>query len=93
MEYRRNSNTPTDNWLTLQNGTFIYNRTGNINISTITDFIIPATAGLTLNTPSNVYISNNNASETLYLNGISESWVVEGMSSLVQAEIQVQWQI
>ena len=61
--------TPTDNWLTLQNGTFIYNRTGDFTISTSTNFTIPSTAGLTINTPSNVYIDNNNASQTLYLNG------------------------
>jgi hypothetical protein len=58
-----------DNWLTLLNGTLVYDRTGNFNISTTTDFTIPSTAGLTLNTPSNVYISNSLSSETLYLNG------------------------
>jgi hypothetical protein len=61
--------TPNDNWLTLQNGTLVYNRTGDFNISTGTDFNIPATAGLTINTASDVYISNNSGSETLYLNG------------------------
>ncbi|MFN8256849.1 MAG: T9SS type A sorting domain-containing protein [Bacteroidales bacterium] len=61
--------TPADNWLTLQNGTFIYQRTGNFTISTTTDFTIPPTAGLTLNTASNVYLSNNATTETVYLNG------------------------
>ena len=61
--------TLTNNWLTLLNGTLVYDRTGTFNISTTTDFTIPSTAGLTLNTPSNVYISNNSGSETLYLNG------------------------
>jgi hypothetical protein len=61
--------TPQDNWLTLQNGSLVYSRTGNLAVSTTTDFVIPSTAGLTLNTPSNVYISNNAGSETLYLNG------------------------
>lgn len=61
--------TPQDNWLTLQNGSLVYNRTGNLTVSTTTDFVIPSTAGLTLNTPSNVYISNNAGTETLYLNG------------------------
>ncbi len=61
--------TPADNWLTLQNGTLNYNRSGDLTVSTTTDFIIPATAGLTLNTPSNVYISNNPTSETVFLNG------------------------
>ncbi len=61
--------TPANNWLTLVNGTLIYDRTGNFTISTTTDFTIPATAGLTLDTPSDVYISNSASSETLYLNG------------------------
>lgn len=61
--------TPANGWLTLQNGTLVYERTGNFNISTTTDFTIPSTAGLTLNTPSGVYISNNAAAEILYLNG------------------------
>ncbi len=50
-------NTLTNNWLTLQNGTFIYARTNpavgqNFTIST-GSFTIPATAGLTVNMPSN----------------------------------------
>ena len=48
--------TPVDNWLTLQNGTFIYGRTNpssDFTISTITPFSIPATAGLNINLPSN----------------------------------------
>ncbi len=61
--------TPTNGWLTLQNGTLVYDRTGDLNISTTTDFTIPATSGLTLNTPSNVFLSNNAGSEILYLNG------------------------
>jgi hypothetical protein len=61
--------TQTNNWLTLVNGTLVYDRTGTFNISTTTDFTVPSTAGLTLNTPSDVYISNNAGSETLYLNG------------------------
>jgi hypothetical protein len=56
-------------WLTLQNGTLVYDRTGDFTVSTTTDFTIPSTAGLTLNTPSNVYISNNAGTEILYLNG------------------------
>ena len=64
-----NLSTPVNNWLTLLNGSFVYDRTGDLAISTSTDFTIPATAGLTINTPSNVYISNAASSETLYLNG------------------------
>jgi hypothetical protein len=55
-----------DNWLTLQNGTFVYSRTGNLTISTGTVLNIPATAGLTIdNTASNVIIGTNTASGTI----------------------------
>ncbi len=61
---------PNDNWLNLQNGTFIYNRSGNFNITTGSTFTIPSTAGLTINTPSNVNIAQANVSNnTLYLSG------------------------
>jgi hypothetical protein len=63
-------NTPVDNWLTLVNGTLIYNRTGNFTISQGTDFTIPSTSGLTINTPSNIYIANSGSNNrTLFLNG------------------------
>ena len=48
--------TPANNWLTLQNGTFIYARTNpntDFTISTTTPFTIPTTAGFTVNLPSN----------------------------------------
>jgi len=70
--------TPTDNWLTLQNGTFQYNRTdpgADFTISTVTPFTIPATAGLTVNMPGNannvnVLIANSAVSTNdLYLYG------------------------
>jgi gliding motility-associated-like protein len=62
--------TPADNWLTLQNGTLNYNRAENFTISTTSTFSIPATAGLSINTPSNVYIANANSNvNTLYLSG------------------------
>jgi len=62
--------TPSNNWLTLQNGTLIYNRTGNLNISQGTDFTIPASSALVLNTPSNVYFANTATSnKNLFLNG------------------------
>ncbi len=62
--------TPLNNWLTLVNGTLVYSRTGNFNISQTTDFIIPSTSGLTINTPSNVYIANSATNNrTLFLNG------------------------
>jgi hypothetical protein len=67
----------TDNWLTLQNGTFLYQRTNPSNdftISTVTPFTIPATAGLTINYSNglahNVLISNAGTNNgDLYLNG------------------------
>jgi hypothetical protein len=62
--------TPADNWLTLQNGTFRYIRTGDLNISTTSSFTIPSTAGLQLQTPSNVYIGNNGSNANdLFLSG------------------------
>jgi hypothetical protein len=60
----------TNNWLTLQSGTLVYQRTGNFNISTTTPFTIEAPAGLTVNTPSSVFISNANSNASdLILNG------------------------
>jgi hypothetical protein len=60
--------TPTDNWLTLQNGTLVYRRTdpnSDFTISTTTPFIIPETAGLLIDYPNNanntsVLIANAN---------------------------------
>jgi len=66
--------TLTDNWLTLQNGTFKYMRNvaTNFNISTTSSFTIPSTAGLYVNysMANNVLIANS-ASNTndLFLNG------------------------
>jgi len=51
-------NTPDDNWLTLLNGTFRFMRTNpdkHFTISETTAFIIPSSAGLTIN-----YTSSNN---------------------------------
>ncbi len=60
----------TDNWLTLQNGTFIYQSSTNLPVNTVTAFTIPSTAGLTLSTTANVLISNTATSnQTLSLNG------------------------
>jgi hypothetical protein len=60
--------TPTDNWLTLVNGTFQYQRTNpatNFTISTSTNLTIPSTAGLYINyangNNTNVLIANNGA--------------------------------
>ena len=62
--------TPTDNWLTLQNGTLQYIRTGDLNITVGSTFTIPATAGLYVKTPSNVYIGNSGSNNNdLFLSG------------------------
>ncbi len=60
--------TPTDNWLTLLNGTFQYQRTNpatNFTISAATNLSIPSTAGLYINyangSNTNVLIANNGA--------------------------------
>lgn len=58
--------TLNDNWLFLQNGTFVYNRTGNLSIATGTPLVIPASAGLTFdNTNSNITIGTNTISGTI----------------------------
>jgi hypothetical protein len=63
-------NTLTNNWLTLQNGTFRYERTGDFSITTTSTFTIPGTAGLYINTPSDINIANSNVNTNdLYLNG------------------------
>jgi hypothetical protein len=70
--------TPTDNWLTLQNGTLKYSRinpSSDFTISRATQFIIPSTAGLYIDYPNNgtnrnILIANSNSnSNDLYLNG------------------------
>lgn len=62
--------TPASNWLTLQNGTFKYERTGNFTITQNNTFTIPSTAGLYINTPSNVYLSySNNDGNDVFLEG------------------------
>lgn len=69
--------TPADNWLTLQNGTFQYQRPNpatNFTISTTTNLNIPSTAGLYINYTNasnvNVLISNSgNDASDLFLSG------------------------
>ncbi len=70
--------TPTDNWLTIQNGTLRYMRTNpssDFTISTTTPFTIPSTGGLYINYPNNsgnrnILIGNaNNNNGDLILNG------------------------
>ncbi|MCG8700372.1 MAG: hypothetical protein MI922_20120, partial [Bacteroidales bacterium] len=63
--------TPTDNWLTLTNGTFHYEHNDDLTISTATPFTIPSTAGLSINSNGNdVYLANSNSdANDVYLNG------------------------
>ena len=70
--------TPTDNWLTLQNGTLKYSRinpSSDFTISRATQFTIPSTAGLYIDYPNNgsnrdILIANANSNDNdLYLNG------------------------
>ncbi|WP_320054318.1 glycine-rich domain-containing protein [uncultured Acetobacteroides sp.] len=62
--------TPIDNWLTLQNGTFIYKSPNDLNISTVTPFNIPNTASLDINTLNSIYIAQGNVSmNTVSLGG------------------------
>src|SRR5208283_1989234 len=63
---------PNNNWLTLQNGTFIYKRVGSdLTIATTTSFAIPSTAGLYASTSNNVIIGNaaTTTNPTLSLSG------------------------
>jgi hypothetical protein len=64
-------NTPTDNWLTLENGTFKYLHNDDLTISEGSSFTIASTAGLYINSPgNNVYIANSNVDNNdVYLNG------------------------
>ncbi len=63
-------NFQVNNWLTLQNGTLKYQRTGDLPITTTSPFIIPSTAGLYINTTSDVNIANNNSNNNdVYLSG------------------------
>lgn len=62
--------TPTNNWLTIKNGTFEYVRNGNLSITTTSSFTIPTTGGLYIDTNSEVRIGNNNSNTAdLFLNG------------------------
>ncbi|MEA2106388.1 MAG: hypothetical protein U9P82_06665 [Bacteroidota bacterium] len=63
--------TPTDAWLTLENGTFYYEHDGDLRITEDSQFTIPATAALSINSPGNtVYLANDNVNDNdVYLNG------------------------
>lgn len=60
-----------NNWLTLSNGTFVYNtNAADLPITTSSSFTIPSTAGLTINTTRDVNIANaNDDNNDLFLNG------------------------
>ncbi len=63
--------TPTDDWLTLQNGTFHYEHNDDLTITEGSQFTIPSTACLSVNTSGNtVYLANDNVDDNdVYLNG------------------------
>ena len=63
--------TPTNNWLTLQNGTLKFERNSNFTISRGTPFTIPSTAGLYINSAGNdILIANRSVDNNdLYLGG------------------------
>lgn len=63
--------TPTNDWLTLKNGTFKYLHNNDLRITTTSEFTIPSTAGLYVNSPGNtVYLANGNSNDNdVYLNG------------------------
>lgn len=63
--------TPTDNWLTLNNGTFHYEHDDDLTITEGSTFTIPLTAGLSINSTGNtIYLANDNVDDNdVYLNG------------------------
>ncbi len=66
-----NFSTPTNNWLTLQNGTFRYEHDADLNITTTGTFTIPSTAGLCIDALGRtIRLANANSSNNdVYLNG------------------------
>jgi hypothetical protein len=81
-------NTPADNWLTLKNGTFIYNRTNpnsDFTISTTTPFTIPSTAGFGIN------YTNSNNKNILIGNAANNSGdlLLSGVLTLINGNIYV----
>lgn len=62
---------PVNNWLTLTNGTFLYQNSSDLNISTTSSFTIPVTASLEIeNASADVYMVNNvGSTNNLFLNG------------------------
>ncbi len=64
-------NTPNDGWLTLQNGTFKYERDANLHITQGSQFTIPSTAGLYIDAPGRtIYLADDNVNNNdVYLNG------------------------
>jgi hypothetical protein len=63
--------TLTDDWLTLVNGTFKYLHDDDLTLTTTSEFTIPSTSGLYINSPGNtVYLANAVSNDNdVYLNG------------------------
>lgn len=80
--------TNADNWLTLQNGTFQYQRTNpatDFTISTSTNFSIPSTAGLYIN-----YANGNNKNVLIANNGADASdLLLSGKLTVVSGNVYV----
>lgn len=64
-------NTPVDDWLRLVNGTFKYLHDDDLTITQNSQFTIPSSGGLYINTPGNtVYLADDNVDNNdVYLNG------------------------
>jgi hypothetical protein len=70
MDIAGTVSTLTDNWLTLENGTFYYQRAADLTISQGTPFTIPSTSSLTIETNDDVFIANSAVDNNdLYLQG------------------------
>ncbi len=70
MDITGTVNYASNEWLTLVNGTFIYNRNRDVDVNTNNSFTIPVTAGLTINTANSVNLcGGNNNDNDVFLNG------------------------
>lgn len=80
--------TPTDNWLTLQNGTFKYMREvdQDFTVSVNTPFTIPSTAGLFIDytTGQDVLIANTNAGP-----GDNSDVLLEGKLTILNGSVYI----
>ncbi len=70
MDIAGTVNYESNEWLTLVNGTFKYQRSGTVYLNTNNSFTIPQTAGLYIDTPDDFVMCYGNSDDyDMYLNG------------------------